>query len=456
MGKLAEPHRLRCVHCHSTETPLWRTGPDGPKTLCNACGVRYKKGKLVLYKDDDGNLTAVKRENAVPVHIPPASKKLAKKMAAVHSPSAPSSPTEAAAAARRAVRKVPSEGTIAPVVGKKPRSRVRRVTAGQMPGRYVSKLPLDSHSWRSLSNSPHLVPSSPSSSPRHEGQSSRSFCTYPPSPISHNVPPLTSLSHPVLLSSSRVPFADGRRTPFSDPSLSMDTLPAQVCTNPEEHNLFSDMASLGLDCSASPDNHSLLPMPADPSSAEQFSFAFSGLGRDACLAIDNTPDRTEALRALIVDRSRKVSALYDIAVHAVFRLCTRRHARPAFASDHRHYLSLSADDVKKFVRAFAREHSAGLTFDFASDTDPCPVARTTASAVMLSDKAMHCAAIDSFRALMDSSDLVGFADAGLIELLAEDVAALLHTQHGPEYEHGGACRPADSAMGTTKPIPTPA
>ncbi|GFZ20956.1 GATA transcription factor 9 [Actinidia rufa] len=28
-------------------TPQWRTGPMGPKTLCNACGVRYKSGRLL-------------------------------------------------------------------------------------------------------------------------------------------------------------------------------------------------------------------------------------------------------------------------------------------------------------------------------------------------------------------------------------------------------------------------
>lgn len=24
-------------------TPVWRAGPHGPKTLCNACGVRWMK-----------------------------------------------------------------------------------------------------------------------------------------------------------------------------------------------------------------------------------------------------------------------------------------------------------------------------------------------------------------------------------------------------------------------------
>ncbi|XP_020218869.1 GATA transcription factor 7 [Cajanus cajan] len=36
----------RCSHCQVQKTPQWRTGPLGPKTLCNACGVRYKSGRL--------------------------------------------------------------------------------------------------------------------------------------------------------------------------------------------------------------------------------------------------------------------------------------------------------------------------------------------------------------------------------------------------------------------------
>jgi hypothetical protein len=37
----------RCTHCLSQRTPQWRAGPLGPKTLCNACGVRYKSGRLL-------------------------------------------------------------------------------------------------------------------------------------------------------------------------------------------------------------------------------------------------------------------------------------------------------------------------------------------------------------------------------------------------------------------------
>ncbi|KAJ6379881.1 hypothetical protein OIU76_016522 [Salix suchowensis] len=37
----------RCAHCLAQRTPQWRAGPLGPKTLCNACGVRYKSGRLL-------------------------------------------------------------------------------------------------------------------------------------------------------------------------------------------------------------------------------------------------------------------------------------------------------------------------------------------------------------------------------------------------------------------------
>ncbi|PON41154.1 GATA transcription factor, partial [Trema orientale] len=40
--ELPGPVTRRCSHCLSQRTPQWRAGPLGPKTLCNACGVRYK------------------------------------------------------------------------------------------------------------------------------------------------------------------------------------------------------------------------------------------------------------------------------------------------------------------------------------------------------------------------------------------------------------------------------
>lgn len=33
----------RCHSCNRAETPEWRRGPDGARTLCNACGLHYAK-----------------------------------------------------------------------------------------------------------------------------------------------------------------------------------------------------------------------------------------------------------------------------------------------------------------------------------------------------------------------------------------------------------------------------
>ncbi|KAH7281730.1 hypothetical protein KP509_36G061000 [Ceratopteris richardii] len=46
-GGGASEEGRRCSHCQVQKTPQWRAGPLGPKTLCNACGVRYKSGRLL-------------------------------------------------------------------------------------------------------------------------------------------------------------------------------------------------------------------------------------------------------------------------------------------------------------------------------------------------------------------------------------------------------------------------
>ncbi|CAI9768526.1 unnamed protein product [Fraxinus pennsylvanica] len=46
MPVAVESINKKCTHCEVTETPQWREGPMGPRTLCNACGVRYRSGRL--------------------------------------------------------------------------------------------------------------------------------------------------------------------------------------------------------------------------------------------------------------------------------------------------------------------------------------------------------------------------------------------------------------------------
>ncbi|XP_023642276.1 GATA transcription factor 17 [Capsella rubella] len=41
-GSCGETKRT-CVDCGTIRTPLWRGGPAGPKSLCNACGIKSRK-----------------------------------------------------------------------------------------------------------------------------------------------------------------------------------------------------------------------------------------------------------------------------------------------------------------------------------------------------------------------------------------------------------------------------
>uniref|UniRef100_A0A0A9H763 GATA-type domain-containing protein n=1 Tax=Arundo donax TaxID=35708 RepID=A0A0A9H763_ARUDO len=54
----------RCLHCGSTSTPQWREGPMGRHTLCNACGVRYRQGRLLPEYRPAGSPNFVPSEHA--------------------------------------------------------------------------------------------------------------------------------------------------------------------------------------------------------------------------------------------------------------------------------------------------------------------------------------------------------------------------------------------------------
>lgn len=205
-------------------------------------------------------------------------------------------------------------------------------------------------------------------------------------------------------------------------------------TSPDEDHLFSDLACLGLDASADPTNNTLLPMPADPSSAEQFSFAFSGLGRDAYLAFD-APDRAGALRALLLDRSRQISYLYDTTVQAVYQLYKYRSEHKLDAPTGTCDSLTDTDDCKEFVRLFAQLDNSGLS---CLDSDSCSNVGEVmlvpeglhGSSLMLPEKTLHSAAAEKLRTLIDSPELVGFAETGLVEVLSDDVSSLYHRLKG--------------------------
>ncbi|OIW17684.1 hypothetical protein TanjilG_29034 [Lupinus angustifolius] len=48
-------HKKTCADCGTSKTPLWRGGPAGPKSLCNACGIRSRKKKRAILGVNKGN-----------------------------------------------------------------------------------------------------------------------------------------------------------------------------------------------------------------------------------------------------------------------------------------------------------------------------------------------------------------------------------------------------------------
>ncbi|XP_068649358.1 putative GATA transcription factor 22 isoform X2 [Aristolochia californica] len=48
-----------CSDCNTTKTPLWRSGPQGPKSLCNACGIRQRKARRAMAAAANGSLLSV-------------------------------------------------------------------------------------------------------------------------------------------------------------------------------------------------------------------------------------------------------------------------------------------------------------------------------------------------------------------------------------------------------------
>ncbi|KAJ0988010.1 hypothetical protein J5N97_006366 [Dioscorea zingiberensis] len=52
-----------CSDCNTTKTPLWRSGPQGPKSLCNACGIRQRKARRAVAAA--AGLITVDKEKAV-------------------------------------------------------------------------------------------------------------------------------------------------------------------------------------------------------------------------------------------------------------------------------------------------------------------------------------------------------------------------------------------------------
>ncbi|KAG9801346.1 hypothetical protein KCU98_g23458, partial [Aureobasidium melanogenum] len=65
--KLKVAEEYVCADCGTLDSPEWRKGPKGPKTLCNACGLRWaKKEKKKAVGDSGTNSNAGMTPGGVP------------------------------------------------------------------------------------------------------------------------------------------------------------------------------------------------------------------------------------------------------------------------------------------------------------------------------------------------------------------------------------------------------
>ncbi|CAM8914732.1 unnamed protein product [Rhodiola kirilowii] len=50
---VVDESKKSCAMCGTSKTPLWRSGPAGPKSLCNACGIKHRKRKVLMCKNPE-------------------------------------------------------------------------------------------------------------------------------------------------------------------------------------------------------------------------------------------------------------------------------------------------------------------------------------------------------------------------------------------------------------------
>ncbi|XP_054787174.1 GATA transcription factor 15-like isoform X2 [Prosopis cineraria] len=53
---MSNEQKKTCADCGTSKTPLWRGGPAGPKSLCNACGIRSRKKKRAILGMNKGSI----------------------------------------------------------------------------------------------------------------------------------------------------------------------------------------------------------------------------------------------------------------------------------------------------------------------------------------------------------------------------------------------------------------
>ncbi|KAG8742742.1 hypothetical protein FRC10_000956 [Ceratobasidium sp. 414] len=196
----------QCHSCEILDTPEWRRGPDGQRTLCNACGLHYAK----LVRKRDRIISALPAGGPMPPPIDIAYLRRSARLAAENSALARSAGRRRAAEAAKA--KAPKEssrrtsnagGGVGRDAGSGRRGWGRREQAAE-----PTLSPIQSSFPRTQATSPY-PPSLPQMSPTHMSPTHAASPVQPtslPSPLPplapmHNTLPSMRQSYPPLMPS---------------------------------------------------------------------------------------------------------------------------------------------------------------------------------------------------------------------------------------------------------------
>jgi hypothetical protein len=290
-------------------------------------------------------------------------------------------------------------------VAKRARNRARRMTAGQMPGRYHGASRAASIADCDTEHMHYALPSSSPPSSMHSAPSSPRPCD----PYCTNDLGLRGFQH-LLNIDEPSPY------PFPDPAVD---------------SMFPELVVLGLgDCDIDGQSTSaalaLPAMAADPSSAERFSFSDDAVFNSDAFPVIDSPDHRTALISLVRDRARTPGRLYYACVRALAQLGSRlieKSIRPAASC---------GSECRLFVRAFAAEHMSahggGFTPSSGAGGESVFTTRQQhgimACRLMLPERAAYETAVDALRAMFDCTYLAIFPEELVLQLLEDDVSEL--------------------------------
>mmetsp|Transcript_15948 Transcript_15948/g.39457 ORF Transcript_15948/g.39457 Transcript_15948/m.39457 type:complete len:483 (-) Transcript_15948:734-2182(-) len=452
MGKPNTTERLRCTNCHTADTPLWRSGPDGPKTLCNACGVRWKKGKLVY---GSGGRTALpadyleKKAAAAKTAAAKAAAAAAAKAAASATPPATSPGTPCVPAAhppahkagsgklKGGIQKTSSDGCIATTVAK---------------AMATSRKPITGPSVRPLSASPRLVksPSAPSgvrvrkpnpifSDTRRPW---RSACSSPQSMPSS---PREIIEDEFTgASSDLLSLGVEEEEPESDPYFAAEVdealsrcriLPLEDVQKDSENVEHTPTKSGGVDLSPFPSampskairaangSHlrSVSPIPfkavASPGEIEQEKWV-----RTFGTAVEDTKKKELPQAAVVTDLFEPSELPEDI--RGMFKVSSGHRLSKPYKQCVQHLAKvcslLDGIDPREYVRAFAYDQSCAS----ASELEMAERHRLALRGFFC-DPSSYREALSTFREVFVSAEMVQFCSDEFVTMLAEDVCHVI-------------------------------